>query len=376
VPLEVSGERFAVVYRLTGDAREAQAKARDICVEQTIEFPPELVDDPDILGQVVGRIESLERGADGAYEASVSYAVETAGAELVQLLNVVFGNTSLQPGVRVQRLELPDALLAQFRGPRFGRDGLRERLGAPDRPLLCTALKPMGLSAKALAERAYGFALGGVDLIKDDHGLADQPFAPFRERVARCAEAVERANRLTGGRSLYLPNVSGPADRIVEHARYAKSVGAGGLLIAPGLVGFDTMRRLAEDDALALPVMCHPALLGSFVTNPEAGISHYALFGQLTRLAGADASIFPSYGGRFAFSRAECRSIAAGTAAPMGHLRPSLPAPGGGMSLESVPDMLATYGRDVIFLIGGALHRRGPDTAENARHFRALAESV
>ena len=41
----------------------------------------------------------------------------------------------------------------------------------------------MGLPAHALADLAYQFALGGIDIIKDDHGLADQSFAPFKERV-------------------------------------------------------------------------------------------------------------------------------------------------------------------------------------------------
>jgi len=43
----------------------------------------------------------------------------------------------------------------------------------------------------------------GVDLIKDDHSLADQTSAPFAERVERCQEAVVRANDETGGNALY-----------------------------------------------------------------------------------------------------------------------------------------------------------------------------
>ena len=108
----------------------------------------------------------------------------------------------MQPGIRVLRLDLPPSLLQQFKGPRFGREGLRALLGVADRPLLGTALKPMGLPAADLADLAYQLALGGVDIIKEDHGLTDQPFAPFAERVPRCAEAVARANRQTGYRCL------------------------------------------------------------------------------------------------------------------------------------------------------------------------------
>jgi S-methyl-5-thioribulose 1-phosphate isomerase len=372
--LDLSGERFVVVYHLTGAAAEAAAKARDICLEQTVEFPDELVPDGDIRAHILGRVESLEPLANARFAARISYTIETAGFELPQLLNLVFGNISLKPGIRLERLELSPRLLRAFAGPRFGRAGLRERLGVPQRPLLCTALKPMGLSATALAALAHQFALGGIDIVKDDHGLADQPFAPYRERVQRCAEAVERANQQTGRACIYMPNVSAPADALLDHARFAKAAGAGGLLIAPGLVGLDTMRQLADDEQIALPLMAHPAFQGSFVTSADSGISHYALFGQIARLAGADASIYPNYGGRFSFSHAECNSIVEGTATPMAQIKPIFPTPGGGMSLARVAEMRGSYGDDVIFLIGGGLHTHGPDLVKNCRHFLSLVE--
>ena len=193
--------------------------------------------------------------------------------------------------------------MRQFKGPRFGRAGIRALTGVSDRALLGTAIKPMGLPPAGLAELAYQLALGGIDIIKEDHGLTDQPFAPFAERVPRCAEAVARANRETGYHCLYVPNVTAPADRIVARARQAKDWGAGGVMVAPGLTGWDTLRLLAEDDALALPILCHPALLGTFAVSPDQGMAHQVVFGQLPRLAGADATIFVNYGGRFSFSR-------------------------------------------------------------------------
>ncbi|BDG59533.1 RuBisCO large subunit C-terminal-like domain-containing protein [Caldinitratiruptor microaerophilus] len=365
--LNLSGNRFAVAYRLSDSLEAAWARAQDICFEQTVEFPEELLPAGEIRDHLVGRVEALEELEPGQVEVVVSYAVEIVGADLTQLLNVVFGNISLKPGVRLERLELPESLLQRYRGPRFGREGLRDWLGASGRPLLATALKPVGLTSHELAEQAYQFALGGIDIIKDDHGLTDQPFAPFRERVERCAEAVRRANRETGGRSIYVANVTAPGEEALERALLAKAAGAGGLLVCPGLTGFDTMRRLAEDDRIALPVMSHPAFLGSWVTSPTSGISHHALFGQIMRLAGADAVIYPNWGGRFSFSRDECRQIAEGCEAPMGHLKPAFPTPAGGMTPERIPEMSVFYGQDAIFLIGGGLHRDGPDLAQNSR---------
>lgn len=367
-------ERFTVSYLLAGNEQEALDKAHDICLEQTVEFPGELVPEGFIREQVLGRMEDFAPVGPERFRAVISYAPETAAGELTQLFNVVFGNISIKPGYRVESLDLPDSMLKWLRGPRFGRSGLRELLQVYDRPLLFTALKPMGLSSRELSDLAYQFALGGIDIIKDDHGLTNQMYAPFEERVRFCVEAVERANQTSGQKSIYVANVTAPCGEVIERARFAKKNGAGGLLIAPGLVGFDAMRILAEDDSIALPVFCHPALLGSYVLSPENGISHAALFGQMVRLAGADGTIYPNFGGRFSFSIEECRQIADATAAPMGELKPIFPCPGGGMSISSIPEAFRIYGSDVVFLVGGGLFRSGPDIIENCRYFRKLVE--
>jgi ribulose-bisphosphate carboxylase large chain len=363
--------RFSAVYRVAGSKAEATARARDICYEQTVELPPEVPFPAFVRAQILGRVEALTTRA-GGYEATISFAAGAAAGELTQLLNVLFGNISLKPGIRLERLILPPALLRAFRGPRFGAAGLRRRLGVARRPLLCAALKPMGLPTEGLADLAYRFALGGIDLIKDDHGLSNQPYAPFEERVRRCVAAVARANRKTGFRAVYAPNITAPHVELLERARFARRSGAGALLIAPGLAGLDGMRAVADDPRVALPLLSHPAFQGSATLSPAAGISHFALFGQLVRLAGGDASIYPNYGGRFAFSRDECRQIVEGCRVSMGHLRPILPCPGGGMSVARAPELLRFYGNDSIFLVGGGLLTHGPDIVENCRVFRRL----
>ena len=179
----LSGERFSVSYLLTGSEEEARLKAKDICYEETVEFPEDLTPAGPIRDQIVGKIEDFSPAGGRGYRALISYAVESAACGLPQVLNVVLGNMSMKPGIKVERLLLADGILSAFPGPRFGRDGLRALLGVPSRPLICTALKPMGLSAAELGEQAFKFALGGIDIIKDDHGLSDQVFSRFEERV-------------------------------------------------------------------------------------------------------------------------------------------------------------------------------------------------
>lgn len=374
--LKLDGERFLVSYRISAaDEALARARATELCIEQTVEFPADLLPPGPIPDLIVGRLERLVALSEGAWLAGISYAVELAGGELAQLLNVIFGNSSLKPGLRVEGLELTPSLAARFAGPRFGVVGLRELVGAAKRPLLCTALKPLGLSPKELAELAYAFALGGIDLIKDDHGLADQPFCRFEERVTRCAAAVAEANAKTGGRSRYAPNITHDAEHLPSRAAHARLAGAGALLAAPGLLGFATVKKLADEDAIGLPLLAHPAFLGSFVVYADAGIAPGLLFGELPRLAGCDATIFPNHGGRFAFDDDDCRSIAAGCGRPLGgDLAPIFPCPAGGMQLERVAELRAFYGDDSLLLIGGDLHR-GDDLVASCRRFRELVEA-
>jgi len=375
----ISGERFSVIYHLQGNEQEAYAKAQDICVEQTVEYPYELLAPGFIKDEIVGRIESFVPLHDKqGYQAVISYAIELTANELTQLLNVVFGNISIKPGILVDKLILPDSLFNAFKGPRFGRAGLRQLLGVYERPLLFAAIKPMGLTSVQLADIVYQCALGGIDIIKDDHGLSNQPFAPFEERITLCGEAVQKANGETGRNSIYMPNINAPANEILSRAKFAKQAGAGGLLAAPGLIGLDTMRWLADEDELGLPIISHPAFQGSYITSAAYGFgfSHYALYGQISRLAGADAVVYPNFGGRFSFSIDECRNIVRGTEDGMGHLKSIFPSPGGGMTIERIPELLDVYGREVILLMGGGLFKQGRNLVQNCQDFLTLVEKV
>jgi ribulose-bisphosphate carboxylase large chain len=372
-----SSDRFTVTYRITGTESTALATAKEICLEQTVEMPEELlvrVLDKSVADWMRGWLDHFGAVAPNLFEAQISYPIETTAYELAQLLCVAFGNFSMKPGVRLERLLLPDALLSHFRGPRFGREGLRQWVQMPARPLLLGSTKPMGLTANQLAEIVYKMALGGIDLIKDDHSLGDLPFSPFRERVERCVEAVTRANRQTGFHCAYLANVTGPADQIRGRAAFAAKAGARGLLLSPGLTGFDAVRQLADDDEIALPIVIHPAFLGSLYVTPSSGLSPVVIFGQVARLAGTDASIFVNYSGRFSIPREDCIAIAAATAAPMGQLNPMFPAPGSSIGPDQLIESRQIYGDDVVYVVGRSLFQGSGDVVENARACRRMLE--
>lgn len=366
--LGLSGSRFVVDYRLSGTETEARARAALVCIDQTVEAPADIIRADDQHGQILGRLERWTP-AEAAFDAAISYPVELLGKTCAQLLNVLFGISSLRRGIRVLRFDLPPAVLELWPGPRFGKEGLRKLAAVADRPLVCGVLKPLGSSVAALADLAYQFAQGGLDLIKDDQSLADQPFCRFEERIARCAEAVARANRETGGSCLYFPHVSWAGAGMRSVCLSAKQAGAGGLLIAPGLTGFDALRDVAMDDTIALPILSHPALLGSFIVHADSGMAPSVVFGQLPRLAGADASLYPIYDAGFPMSRDDCRNVARAVSAPWGGLKPIFPTAAGRMGTDRVKELCEFYGNDLLFILGSSVQRHEAGLVPACRSF-------
>jgi len=362
--------RLRVTYHLASPSRTAKLRARDIAFEQTVELPPASVPS-DIAERVAGRVESVAPlgRARGRSRVVISFDPAAVGGDMPQLLNLLFGNISLKPGIRIVDIEWPPDVLAAVGGPRFGIAGLRRLTGTRDRPLVCTALKPLGLTAERLAALAHAFARAGIDIIKDDHSLADQVSAPFRERVERCQEAVARANHETGGRALYFPNITSAPFEMAERANLARRAGCGGVIVNALPAGLGAVRAVAAPGEGELAVMSHPSLAGAFF-HPDHGIAPDVLLGDVFRLAGSDAVIYPNVGGRFTFPERVCAAINTRLRRPLGAVAPSFPVPAGGIDAARVPHWIARYGPDTIFLVGGSLYAQ-PDPAVAARRLVA-----
>ncbi len=335
---------------------ETPAQAgRRIALEQTVELPDGCYP-PRIEERSVGRVEDAVVRPDGRWEVTVSYAARLANRDVPQLLNLIFGNVSLFADVEVIDGIMPEEVSGWLPGPRFGLEGIRELCGVAERPLLCSAAKPVGLSVTALANRCAALARGGIDIVKDDHGLADQDTAPFADRVERCQDAVLRANATTGHRTLYFPNVTGPVERMPDRIALAQRAGCRGVLVSPFLIGLDGLRWLAESGGVAL--LAHPTFAGG-LTRPGHGVATEFLFGTLLRLCGADAVILINAGGRFPVPETQALATARRLRDRALPSRPVLPVLGGGVSVGEIPRWVEKFGRDVMFLVGGSLYAQG-----------------
>jgi ribulose-bisphosphate carboxylase large chain len=364
-------DRFSVRYRIeASDEADARTRALDIALEQTLEIPRDVVPKGHIEDVLLGRLEGLEPSAaddESAHVATISYSDDDIGGDFLQLLNIIFGNSSIKPGIKALSLTLSDGIAAICPGPAFGLEGLRKRAGIASGPLIMSAIKPVGLSSRELARLAHAFALGGLDYVKDDHGLVSQAASPFAERLAACIDAVGEANTVTGGQCSFVPNITASGGRTYENAMRAKEAGAGAVMLAPALAGMDIAYQLSRDTEFGLPIVIHPAFGGANVVGGHCGFSHALYYGQISRLMGADAVVFPNFGGRFGFTKDECLSIARAGLDRFGALATSVPAPGGGMSIDKVDEMKTVYGDDIMYLIGGALLKAPEGVADATR---------
>ena len=363
--------QFFITYKYFGT--DPKAIADSIRVEQTIEFPLELT--PEWIQQeIVGQVVEMKDLANNQHQFKIAYNPDSAGPDFTQLLNMFMGNSTLYPGVKVIDIELPESMLKRLQGPRYGIEGMRQYFGAKKRPLLTTAIKPMGLSSKELATMAKTIALAGFDLIKDDDHLVNQPWAMWAERTKVVSEAIAEANTESGFKTVFSPCLNLPTERVLEGAHKAKECGAGAVLMLPGVTGFDSMRAIAENNELGFIVQSHPSSLGSMTIPENQGMSFANVFGFLNRIAGADVSIYTNTGGRFSLTKEDCISIADKCRQPLGHMKQTWPAPAGGMKLEQISDMLNMYGNDLAFLIGGALSRG--NLADNAKRMADTVRAI
>jgi len=354
-----------VTYHVTASNQaDLDARVESLLLEQTVELPRAALRDPFVLENILGRLVSVEAIDTTKHRAIIDFPIIATADDPAQFLNVLFGNSSIQEHVMLADFELPTdwpGYKNALPGAQFGTAGLRKIVNVPTRALTSTALKPIGLSNERIAFLCGLFAEAGVDVIKDDHGLANHSFHPFEDRVRACQKAVTDANRATGRKSIYAPNLTGTPTTVLKHLKFAQDESVGAVMVAPMLLGMPFMAEIVAKHA-KVPILGHPSFGGATRIAPEL------LYGKLFPLFGSDATIFANFGGRFAYSKETCGKIAGALTKPsIPGLLPTLPMPAGGIKYHQVADVLSFYGREVILLIGGGLYEAGDDKALRAR---------
>ena len=288
------------------------------------------------------------------------------------LLSVAGNCFAYAKKVRLLDIYVPQKLAEKFQGPKFGIPGVRQILGVHDRPLLLQIIKPkMGMTPQETANQVYQSALGGADLCKDDEMCSELANCPFEARLEAVLKALEKAERETGHKTIYMASITDEVDRVVEKARKACDMGATGLLLAYS-AGPSVLRLLAEDQKVTAPILLHVSHLMALLPR-----INFPVLAKLCRLCGADMMLTPSIWSSVQVASAEeCLRTSQTMLAPLYHIKTTFPMPGGGIYPGSVPPLLEENGTDMIFMAGGGMLGHPMGYTAGARAFRQAIDAA
>ncbi len=368
------------VYDKTGDfAKKAEGIALGLTVGTWTDLPT-LVQDQ--VKKHKGQVVSIEELPPDPKRADlkkallkIAYPSANFSLDFPAILTTVFGKLSLDGMIKLMDLEFSSDLRDCFPGPKFGIEGLREKLKVHDRPLLMSIFKSMlGRDLSYFGEQLRKQALGGVDLVKDDEILFDNPLTPFSSRILVAKDVLRKTEELTGEKTLYAIHLSGPTFELLDKARQAVELGADALLFNVFAYGLDVLQSLADHPEISVPILAHPAVSGALTSSPIYGVHSALLLGKLLRYAGADLVLFPSPYGSVALEKEVTLAITEELTRPAGQLKRSFPVPSAGIHPGLVPQLIKDFGVDSVINAGGGIHGH-PDGAEaGGKAFRQVID--
>ena len=299
------------------------------------------------------------------------------GHSMAMLLSNAAGEVLAYGKVRLIDLQLPASLVADFKGPRFGSQGIRKILGIPRRPLLLAITKPcLGFTPEEGARTFFEAAAGGADIVKDDELLSDPGYCRRAARVRLYAEAERSAFDEKGEHTLYTVNITDRPDRLLANALEAIELGANALMMNFLHVGFDAARMVCEDPRVTVPVLGHNAGAVALYSGAQTGVAAPLLSGLFPRLCGLDLAIFLTAHGKFPSSRDDSINTAEEMRGALPGIMPMLPVPAGGVTSALVPAICADYGTDIAMGAGGPLFGNPQGPRAGAAAFRRAIDAV
>ena len=312
------------------------------------------------------------------YIIQIAYPMANFSTSMSALMTILFGNISASGMIRLIDVAFPKKFIAQFQGPKFGVQGMRDVLGAPERPLLNAMIKPnIGWTPDEGADLFYKACKGGVDVIKDDElMLADSAFCPLVERVTKFMAAEKRVFEETGEHSLYAVNISDETAKVRDNAYRVLEAGGNCLMVNVYTTGFDTLKMLADDPNINVPILAHVNFAGTMAAPTYTGISAPLLVGKITRLAGGDFQINGHPFGKFPVSyKMFYRSFKFFTQ-PWWNIKPMMYACSGGTTQLAVEKIIKAVGTDVMLAAGGGVHGHPDGSEAGAKSMRQAIDAA
>ena len=276
----------------------------------------------------------------------------------------IFGMKSVK-NLRLQDIEFPKKIIGSFKGPKLGIPGERKLLKIYNRPLIGTIVKPkVGLSPEEHAKYAYRAWKGGLDLVKSDENLTNQKFDRFKDRFKKTIKMMEKVEKETGERKLYVENVTAETKEMVKRARFIQDNGGNCAMIDVIVSGWSAFQSLRNED-LNLVLHVHRAGHGMFTENPKNGMSMLSI-AKIVRLIGGDNLHIGAIFGKMKGGEKETVDIEKEIEKPFVeankvlkqdwyNVKPMFAVCSGGIHAGTLPRLIKTMGRDIIAQAGGGV---------------------
>ncbi len=293
------------------------------------------------------------------------------------LLTTVLGNISITYGLKLVDLAFPKSYLEDYKGPKFGIDGLRSLLKIPKRPLLNNMIKPCtGHTADVARDLVYKAAVGGCDIVKDDELISNAIFNTLEERITKVMEAVDKADSEKGEKTLYTINITSKFPDMFEYADKMVELGANALMINYLTTGFEALRQLAEDPSIKVPILGHMDFGGTYFGGIWTGMTSMLTFAKLPRICGADTVVIPAPYGKADILDERYEQNLKALRFPLQHIKPTLPMPSGGITQGMVEKCMKEAGNDILIGSGGGIHSHPDGPIAGAKAFRQAIDAV
>jgi len=308
-----------------------------------------------------------------------------------QILSSIAGNIfgmKVIKNLRLEDVHWPYELVKSFKGPLFGIDGIRKLLKIPKRPLCGTIIKPkLGLNEEEHAKVAYEAWVGGVDIVKDDENLSNLSFNNFAKRVIETLKMRDKAEKETGERKMYMPNITAETDSMLERANFVKNAGGEYAMIDIITVGWSALQTLRNaNEDLKLVLHGHRAGHAAF-TRGKHGISMLVV-ADVARLIGIDQLHIGTIIGKMEGLKEEILSIEEEIEKKIikehghvlsedwHHIKPVFAVCSGGLHPKMIPYLVKTLGNDIIMQFGGGIHGHKMGTKAGAKAVRQAIDAL
>ncbi|MBA7552864.1 2,3-diketo-5-methylthiopentyl-1-phosphate enolase [subsurface metagenome] len=303
--------------------------------------------------------------------------INIKGDGIPMLLTSVIGNISITHGLKLVDLAFPKEYLKDFKGPKFGIDGLRKLLKVPERPLLNNMVKPCtGHTCDVAADLVYQAAVGGCDVVKDDELISNPSFNTLEDRISAVMESIDRADSEKGEKTLYTINITSKFPEMFEYADKMIEMGANALMINYLTAGFEALRAVAEDPSIKVPILGHMDFAGAYFGGHWTGLTSMLTLAKFPRMCGADTVVIPAPYGKAEILEERYEQNLKALRYPFQHIKPTLPMPSGGITQGMVEKTMKEAGTDILIGSGGGIHSHPDGPISGAKAFRQAIHAV